>query len=268
VLAAVEHKLPPDRTRQVQASGAVAIGTALKVLGSDAGGVDLRQDELRFARTFDQVKTALAVGATLLFFATFLGLLIQVLEKKKVDREFDELREVVEVEIESEVFDEYTKAVSDATEVQLSEERKRYLTTVEAGIKKIRTKLKDELGLATEVPPIRSCLKTWGTVVKSIESVRKQIEYLAIKSEKYDQDKAVLTFAVGAYNDIDALTTQLRANKDVVAGVNPRPPKNVDDRIEIVIELTLVPPTWESESSGTGAAGAAGAVDTADGSAK
>ena len=65
VLAAVTHDLAPREAEDVAASGAVAVGTAMKVLGMDHAAVDLRKEEFRFARTFDQIKTVVATGATL-----------------------------------------------------------------------------------------------------------------------------------------------------------------------------------------------------------
>ena len=268
VTSAVSHKLSPEKARQLQTSGAVAVGAALKVLGIDAANIDLRQDEFKFARTFDQLKTALATGVTLLFFATFLGLLIQIIEKRKVDAEFLDVKKEIQTALRVDVFDAYETAVADGTPIKISNEKDKFVSTVGTGLKKIRGKLKDELGLATEVPPILSGLKSWSTVMQALKDVRGDVKYLAVKSEKYDQERALLTVIVGNYSDIDAITRKLKAYDRVIAKLEARRPKTVDQGIEITIQMDLVPPTWEDEASSTGALPSSDPVRTAKGEVK
>lgn len=264
VLDAIEHKLPPEKARQLATSGAVALGAGLKVLGIDAAGVDLRQGEFKFARTFDQLKTALATGVTLLFFAVFLGLLIQIIEKRKVDAEFRDIRRTIQTELQEPVFDAFDEAVAPPKPVTIQQDPEKYVGSVDRGLKKVHETLRDELGLATSVPPILSGLKTWSTVMQAIADIRKEVKYLAVKAEKYDQERGLFTVVVGDYSDIDVVRRKLKAYDKVVAKLSERPPKTVDQGIEIVLEIEWVPPTWD-ESGETGSTGPREPVRTAQG---
>ncbi|HYC77056.1 MAG TPA: pilus assembly protein PilM [Planctomycetota bacterium] len=62
-LEGVEHRLKPEDVDGL-ATGA---GLALAGLGQDALGLDFRQEEFRFSRKFDRVKTPLSLGLLFLF---------------------------------------------------------------------------------------------------------------------------------------------------------------------------------------------------------
>ncbi len=247
VLAAVEHDLAPSDADAVRRSGAVALGTALKVVGLDAGAIDLRVEDFRFARTFDQVKNALAMGVTLLFFAVFLLWLSFFMESQKAGAELRGLQRVAEGELDAKVFDAYRDGVTTSRTIQINREPEKYFQTTGTGLRKIQGHLKNELGLGTEVPPIISGLETWKSVMESVKSVRDKVKFLAVKQEDYEQEKAVLTVVVGDYPDIDTITLALRKHTAEQGGtlfesVDNRAPRTVKGGyIETAIEMVLLP---------------------------
>ena len=247
ILSAVTHDLSPTDADRARSSGAVAIGTALKVLGIDAAGIDLRQEEFRFARTFDQVKNALATGVTLVFFAVFLFWLSLFMERQKATAELGQLQRTTNDQLQEDVFDVYGESVRDARRVQISPDPDKYFQTTKSALARVRGHLKNELGLATEIPPIISNLETWQAVMESLRAVRDKVEFLAVKQEDYDQEKAVITVVVGDYADADTIVLALRRH-DVSQGgslfesvANRAPRTTSDGRIEVPIEIVLLP---------------------------
>ncbi len=247
VSSAVTHDLAPSDADVLATSGAIALGAALKVVGLDAGKIDLRQEEFRFARTFDQVKNALATGVTLTFFAVFLFWLSLFMENQTATKELGALKKISKQELADGVFDAYTENVRDARSISINDDNDRYFQSTRSALKKIQDHLKNELGLATEIPPIISGLETWQAVMSSVASVRDKIEFIAIKQEDYEQDKAIVTFVVSDYPDADTIVLALKKHSVGQGGtlfdeVNTRVPRNTKDgRIEVPIEMVLVP---------------------------
>ncbi len=247
VTAAVTQDLPPTEKARVDAGGAVAIGTALKVLGIDAGEIDLRREDFRFARTFDQVKTAVALGVTLLFFAVFLFWLTLFMDIQKAQGELMDLQRAARAELDADVFDAYAQSVRDPHTVQINGDPEKYFPTTKTALGRVQNHLKNELGLATEIPPITSCLETWLAVTNSIKNVREKIPYLAIKSEDYDQEKGTLRVIVSSYTEPDLIVEELRKytpdqGGNLFASVDTKNMTQLGDgRIEAPIELVMLP---------------------------
>jgi type IV pilus assembly protein PilM len=258
VLSAVDHDLPPSEAVRIAATGAVAIGTALKVLGIDTGHIDLRREEFRFARTFDQLKNALATGVTLAFFAVFLLWLSFFMEQQKASRELRSLQGEANQQLRVEVFDLYEESVPEARKLTMSKDPDKYFQSTGSALKRIQGQLKDELGLGTEVPPIASCLETWQAVMKSLESVRSKVEYLAIKEESYSQEKCVLTVVLGKYTDVDTVIAALRKHTPAEGGrlfdnvENRGITPTKDARILVPIDIILLPPDYEPTEAARG----------------
>jgi len=269
VADAIEHKLPPSEAESMAVTGAVAVGTALKVLGMDAAGIDLRKEDFRFARTFDQIKTALATGVTLLFFAVFLMFLTQVTRWKKAKAEFGQLQVVVNTELNTEVFDAYEDAVHKPKKGTIKKDIDGYFVSVTRRVNGIRDHLQNELGLATSVPPILSCLRTWGAVMESIKTVRGKVKYLAIKEESYEQDEAKVVFVVGDFKDGDTIADAIRAHTDVFSAVTTGSAKARRDGKGLEIEINMVlqqPKAPDDEDDTSAAPPVATGVETAKGS--
>jgi type IV pilus assembly protein PilM len=246
-MRAVSHSLPPSKADEIGRTGAVAIGAALKVLGIDAGEIDLRREEFRFARTFDAVKVALATGMTLIFFGFFLFLLSKMFELKTVRKERDDLQTLMKKELGAGVFDEYEQGVRDARQRSEADRAKDkdpelYFSRTKTRLADIRDHLKNQLGLATEVPPIRSCLETWSVVMSCAKEIRPKVTYMAFRNEHYDQEKAVINVVFGDLPDIDALAAALRRHTEIFDAVDQAAPKPEKDKgYSADIKLTLKP---------------------------
>jgi Tfp pilus assembly PilM family ATPase len=242
-LDAVSHSLPPSEADKVGRTSAVAIGVALKVLGIDAGEIDLRRDEFRFARTFDAIKVALATGITLVFFGLFLYVIAQMQEWKNVKKERKALQDLMATELKEPVFAEYEKVVKDARkspDAGKAADEDTYFQRTKTRLTDIRNHLKNELGLTTEVPPIRSCLETWSVVMGCAKAVRAKVGYMAFRQEKYDQERGTVTVVFGDLPDIDTLTNELRKHTEIFESVDPGVPKpEKDGRYQVDIKLTL-----------------------------
>lgn len=243
VLAKLEHRLPPGEAERLAVSGAVAVGTALKVIGTDAADIDLRQEEFRFANTFDRVKTALAVASTLLFFVVFLVFLQTILERQSAVRQAAVLKEKMREELEEPVIKAYQASVSEPRKRQGSPsepEASVYFRETRKYVNDIQYHLKNELGLATEVPPIRSCLESWAVVSKAIGDVRTRdkLEYVLVKDERYFQDHADITVIVGDLPDGDKIKNEIKKYEDLIDSAETGAPKTMKDgKQEITIKL-------------------------------
>jgi type IV pilus assembly protein PilM len=248
-MTAVTHSLPPSKADEIGKSGAIAIGAGLKVLGIDAGEIDLRREEFRFARTFDAVKVALATFVTMLFFGVFLAVFAKYKELTFVRAERHQLELTMEKELRGPVIDDYEKSVKDArkeseAERARSRDEDQYFVRMRARLRSIQDHLKNELGLATEVPPIRSCLETWMAVMNAAKAERippnPAITYLAFRDEHYTQDKADLKVVFGDFPDVDKLVGELRKNDTVFLTVDSDRPQPLKDKgIEVPIKIQL-----------------------------
>jgi type IV pilus assembly protein PilM len=243
-LAAVDHSLPPSEADRIGASCAVAIGSALKVLGIDAGEIDLRREEFRFARTFDAVKVALATGMTLVFFGAFLLVFTQIFERKRLRAERAQIQALVEEELREDVLDKYEEKVKDARpdpDAGKPRDDDAYFQRTKARLTAIRNHLKNELGLTTEVPPIRSSLEPWSVVMACAKEVRAKIPFMAFVEEKYTQDKVDLKVVFGDIPDVNVLVTALRQHTEIFESVETGQMRSVKDKgYEVPIKITLV----------------------------
>ncbi|MCE9635912.1 MAG: pilus assembly protein PilM [Planctomycetes bacterium] len=250
VFAKIEHKLPPSDAARIATSGAVAIGTALKVMGVDDGDVDLRQEEFRFSRTFDRVKTALAIGSTLLFFGVFLAVLESHLKYTKVQLDAAQLKRTMVKELETDVFAAYSQVPKPRPRVGSADsDATMYFAQSKAYVKTIQGHLKNELGLATDVPPIRSCLEIWTAVTKGLQDARdkEKVEFLLVKDERYWQDRGDLTVVVGDLPDGDRIAKQLRLRKEIISDVEIGAPKATKDgKQEITLKMRFKEKTQET----------------------
>jgi Tfp pilus assembly PilM family ATPase len=66
-----QHQLDPDQAQELDRSGAVAIGLALKGCGADRSGMTYRREELAFQRRFEQIRLYLLAMVMLIFLGCF-----------------------------------------------------------------------------------------------------------------------------------------------------------------------------------------------------
>lgn len=272
-MKALTHSLPPSDADRIARSGAVAIGAAFKVLGVDAGEIDLRREEFRFARTFDAIKVAIATGVTLVFFGCFLVAFTKMQERKALRTQRTALINLIESEVRVAVLEDYDKSVKDARKESEADRAKSgdesfYFARMRTRLRETRDHLKNELGLATEVPPIRSCLETWAVVMNAAKAVRDKIPYFAIREEDYTQEKATLKVIVGDFPDMDKFVMELKKHDDIFESVDTDKATPVKDKgYEYSIKIVLkVKETVElAKTAETGSLPATGEKQTAAG---
>lgn len=61
LLSRIEHELSPEEADRASSVAPVALGAALKLMDVDFGGMNFRQEDLRFTKRFDQVKRELVM---------------------------------------------------------------------------------------------------------------------------------------------------------------------------------------------------------------
>jgi len=177
----------------------------------------------------------------------FLFWLTGLLRVKSLEREAADLRKLLDAELKDEVFGAYEQAVADARKMPdaggVSDPKAAFQRTRDH-VNAIRNHLKNELGLATEVPPIRSCLETWAATMKAVASVRGKIEYLLVKEEKFYQDKGDLAVIVGELAQGDLLTEHALRKDPLFEKVELRPTSRTKDEKHLIpITFTLVEKT-------------------------
>jgi ribosomal protein L18E len=148
----------------------------------------------------------------------------------------------MEKELETDVFEAYQKQVPSprARAGSASAEPALYFKQSQAYVKSIRNHLKNELGLTTDVPPIRSALEIWSVVSEALKEARtkEKVEFLLVKDERYLQERGDLIVIVGDLPDGDKISKCLKLHTDLVESAEPQAPKATKDgKQEITIKM-------------------------------
>lgn len=80
LLDRVEHSFPAAEAEAIGVEITTAFGLAAKLAGHDATGIDFRQEELRYARRFDQIKEPLLYFCGFLLFLVLLANVYRVVQ--------------------------------------------------------------------------------------------------------------------------------------------------------------------------------------------
>jgi type IV pilus assembly protein PilM len=210
-----------------EAVAPVAIGCALKVLGADPLGIELRQEEFRPTNTFDVVRASLVAAVTLL--AVLLGGLFY-LATRRADRERDRFLTAKDsvcrkaATVLSEVEKTYHRDVKGLTP-ELADKAARkvldsipsdenYLAGVQRQLRRRYTELESELNLSKDIPQIESALKVWVEVMRSFNGLdRAQLGWFRITKLSATQGSVSLTIEVDNAGKIDEIVKVLGANE-------------------------------------------------------
>jgi Tfp pilus assembly PilM family ATPase len=215
LFARIPNPVPAENIEEASAVYANALGAAARGLGLGPMTVDLRREDLSYARRFDQVKKPLAAG--LAFLLLGLGFLLWRARAEK-DASQEEFRTMSATLLAT------SKSVEDSFRKELgdSEWKKIYAGTDEplnlvpeskrrAG--QMHDHLRNQLGLSTEVPPIRSGLESFRIVNEAIKKVRDQIDYCLVVTENYTQKEATLQVVLLQPEKADVLLSAFREAK-------------------------------------------------------
>ncbi|HET6163328.1 MAG TPA: hypothetical protein VFG37_06640, partial [Planctomycetota bacterium] len=224
------------------AEGTAALGVALRLAGYDDGSrVEFRQEEVRYARRFDQVKVALSCLAI----ASFVLVALAFIERLKQQRvKTEELRAAV-----ISILGEY----EDHAENQNLRDRvnKGAISLAEAGtqakteLDKIFNDLSSQLGRSGTIPRLPSGLDYLNAVVSSLDKNLDKIGRLELLSIDLDVSLGRTSLKLKGYVDssssVDALLGALRACPAVKAAKDPTTTGAKDGRLEISnLEVELV----------------------------
>jgi Tfp pilus assembly PilM family ATPase len=238
----ITHGLDEETLVHANAEGVAALGVALRALGYEGGSrVDFRQEQVRYARRFDQVKVAfscLAIAAFVLVSLAF----IERLKQQKVKTE--EMRAAVGA-----ILGEYEPYAENQNL------RKRVMDgsiTYADAATQARNELLDrldnlssELGRKGSIPRLPSGLDYLNEVVTSIDRSLERIGRIEILIMDLDVSPGRTMLKLKGYvdssNSVDALMGALRSCAAVRTAKEPTTTGAKDGRLEISnLEIELV----------------------------
>ena len=210
-----------------EAVSPVAIGCALKVLGADPLGIELRQEEFRPTNTFDVVRAALVTAVTLL--AVLLGGLYY-LSTRRADAEREKFLTAKDsvcrkaATILSEIEKSYFRDVKGLPPAEVDKKAKgvlenipsdeNYLVAVRNQLVRRYRELETELNLSKDIPQIESALKVWVEIYTSFNLVdRASLGWFRITKMSISQSQANMTVELDNDSNIDKLVDSLAANE-------------------------------------------------------
>jgi len=215
LFARVPNPVPPERVEEASATYACALGAAARGLGLGPMTLDLRKEDLAYARRFDQVKGPLA--AALAFVLLGMGFLLwrARTEKDAAQRDFNAMYATLEPTAKT-VQDSYRKELGADEAKRLfagTEDPLKFVPESKRRAAQMQDHLRNQLGLSTEVPPIRSGLESFRIVNEAIRSVRDQMEYCLLVTENYSQKEVTLQIVLSQPENVDILVSAFRAAK-------------------------------------------------------
>jgi type IV pilus assembly protein PilM len=206
-----------------EAVSPVAVGCALRVLGADPLGVELRQEEFAPTNTFDVVRGVLAVSVTLLV-ALLGGILFmqrQALTREQVKFRDGISRKAVSIFEDVErgyLMDRMNKGEAEAKD-QAAKARTRltfdenYLITIRNHLIARYRELEDNLGLSKDVPAVESALKVWVEVYSALDSIpRAELGWFRVNNFSVNLGSATLTVEVANLDVLDRVERAIGEN--------------------------------------------------------
>jgi type IV pilus assembly protein PilM len=159
----VDCALEPDEKADAELESLTALGLCFKLAGHDATGIDLRQEEAKYARKFDQVKEPLVyLGGLTLFFV----LLLNLLDLRMLSLEIPFLVEPQKSKlavVHGEAVKAYTSAFGGEKKLA-GKQSEPGLPSMQFILGQLRTRveeLKGELGRGGSIPEHPSAFKMW-----------------------------------------------------------------------------------------------------------
>ena len=215
LFARVPNPVPAENLEEASAVYATALGAAARGLGLGPMTVDLRREDLSYARRFDQVKKPLAAG--LAFLLLGLGFLLwrARAEKDASQEEFRTMSATLQATSKA-VEDSFRKELGDAEWKKIyagTDEPLNLVPESKRRVGQMHDHLRNQLGLSTEVPPIRSGLESFRIVNEAIKKVRDQIDYCLVVNEHYTQKEATLQVVLLQPEKADVLLSAFREAK-------------------------------------------------------
>jgi type IV pilus assembly protein PilM len=186
----------------------VALGCALRLLGADPLGVELRREEFAPTNTFEVVRGVLATAVTLLVLL-FAGLAYAAKERRDNEQHLflgrhpnavadkaATILQTVEKRYQSDVKGKDDKAAGDEARRIRSAIKPDagYLNAVKKHLERRYRELEENLGLSKDIPPIESALDAWVEINKTLETIpREGLGWFRINKMAISQTSATFT---------------------------------------------------------------------------
>jgi Tfp pilus assembly PilM family ATPase len=229
----VDHNLDEEELKHANAEGTAALGVALRLVGYDGGSrVDFRQEQVRYARRFDQVKVALSCLAI----AAFVLVALACIERgKQMNVKTESLRQGIYA-----ILNDYEPyAENENLRDRVNKGQLTYAQAADTARRELferRKKLGIELGRSKEIPRLASGLDYLNAVVAFIDKQRAKIGRIEITLVDLDvsRDRTSLKLK-GHLNEasaVDAFVAAIRASPAVKSVKEPQTTGISDGRLE------------------------------------
>ncbi len=242
----IEHDLSEEELELANAEGAAALGVALRLLGvADGSRVDFRQEEVRYARRFEQVKVALS---SLAIAALVCVVLFCIERAKRYQVKQRELIAATQAVIQA--YEEHAETQTLRNEVNAG--KKTPLQAVLQAQRELDQRFKDlssELGRSGTIPRLPSGLDYLDSVVIAIQKHLPTIERIEITSIDLDvgrdggqKPQLKLRVLLNGPPQVDALVAALKTSPAVKSVPSPTTTPYKDGRLDVSgLDLDLVP---------------------------
>ncbi len=238
----VAHSLNAEELETANAEGVAALGLGLRLLGAIGGStIEFRQEEVRYARRFDQVKVALASLAIVLLVCVALLCIERI--KLHRQREFELFAAATAV-----LAEHSTHAASTELYEQVNGGKVAPIDAVRkalAELKRSKDDLASELGRSSSIPRLPSGLDYLNAVVGAIDRDLKKIGRLQLTAIDLDvgKDKPSLKLSgiLTSPESVDALVRAIRDCPAVASVQEPSTSGTKDGRLQVSnLEIDLV----------------------------
>jgi hypothetical protein len=192
LLSRVEHNFQEEEVERVNREVGITLGAAYKTTGHDVTRVDFRQEELKYARKFDQVKLPLACLIFLLMILIVL-LNVELFKFRQAERiDIDRITQMAQKKLEQAVEDN-DLAAQVAGGFEWGVDRVRGITRQ---IENKGKELGNQLGREGTIPKLPSVFDVWHQFFDMIEKHSVEFELFKLNKMKIQmmQKVPLLTF--------------------------------------------------------------------------
>jgi|GEM_PF-2517218 len=183
LLGRVDHSFAPSDVRTINSEVGISLGLAYKQMGFDATRVDFRQEDVRYAKKFDQIKIPLVYLTLLILIMTIL-LNLELYKKRDVKKR--ELRYIYAYSLQ-----ELSEALGDKKEAEqlVSSEpadSRDGVMLIKRILTRKNTELLDELGRGGTIPELPSVFPVWHAVFDALMKRDKDLEIIKLDEFRID----------------------------------------------------------------------------------
>ena len=221
LLSRVAHDLPEDQVAAVNREILAPLGAAYKTAGLDMTHVDLRQEEVQYAKKFDQIKVPLACFTFLLLILVVLLNLQQYMLRRARHIDMEQITELATYKLSA--------AVGDANLAQKIVNRYEWGLSRIIGIRNAmeakKRELGDLLGREGTIPELPSVFPVWHTFFAWIQKHQDEFGFFRLNDLyiKMGQKRPTLNFdcEVATGKDESLITHKLIAEVPIFTEIRP-----------------------------------------------